>query len=250
MQNRPPTIACHWTTAVTAGTHPWRLLAVTAQGRRARNEDTVALWPSLGACALADGMGGVAGGAMASQTAVAAVQQALQTRSAGTAARLSTVVARAHQAVHSAARTAGTPGAGTTLTVAVVAGHRIVFGHVGDSRAYLWYRGRLTQITRDHTAAAEHLHQHGDVALTPPRHILARALGQDGPLKIDTHVRRWQAQHVYLLCSDGLHGALTDAEIAIGLGYDTDPSRQLGHLVDAAHAAGSSDNISAILIRY
>ena len=113
--------------------------------------------------------------------------------------------------------TASRSGMGTTLTAALVHGDEISFGHVGDSRAYLYRDGKLKQITNDHSLVEE-LRRQGrltrdQAAEHPQRSVITRALGPEPQVEVDTMTFRAQPGDVFLLCSDGLTTMLSDEDL-------------------------------------
>ena len=248
----------------------------TDTGRhRKRNEDTVAgvTWSdhdggdaSTVVLAVADGMGGSAGGQVASQTAIAALESGLSNwRALGRLASqhewlaafnqiFDDVIVRLRQA---AARDAELTGMGTTLTCVAITGDRIVFGHVGDTRAYLLRAGQLRRLTTDHNAATE-LASEGrigaaDIATHKSRHVLTRWLAPDASAALpEIGGLGGQLGDLALVCSDGLHSVLPDDDIAAILGrYSFDHQAGLDQaaaaLVESANSQGTRDNISVVL---
>ncbi len=146
------------------------------------------------------------------------------------------------------------PGSGTTLTAALVFGQQVTIGHVGDSRAYFFYRdGRTEVVTRDHSLVKrlEELGQitSSEAAVHPQRNVLYRALGQGEALEADITTVPFPPGGYMLLCSDGLWGVVNEDTIKrlIFDGPTLEVSCQ--NLVNAANAAGGPDNISAILVQ-
>ncbi len=159
-------------------------------------------------------------------------------------------------AVHRANAAVGTevPGAGTTLTCALLLGSQAYIAHVGDSRAYLVLQNGLEQITRDHSLV-DRLVELGQLtqdqaAHHPQRNVLYRAVGQKGELEVDTYVRSISSGTGLLLCSDGLWGAVEEAEIARIIHEAPFPQAACDRLIQAANEAGGRDNITAILVRF
>lgn len=144
------------------------------------------------------------------------------------------------------------PEAGTTLTMALVFGHKAYVAHVGDSRAYVFNQATLRQITQDHSLVAR-LVELGQAtpeeALTHThRNVLYRAIGQAGSLEVDTYLQPLPVGSCLLLCSDGLWGMVSDKEIADILTYAPTPHRALEQLVATANRNGGEDNITAVLV--
>lgn len=244
------------------------LACVSDVGRqRSENQDTVQCMildtdPSARVIVLADGMGGPAGGKQASETAVSATLDALQSAGEMTiAAPTDTVeaaMATAHEAVISEVHEkAGLPNAGTTLVVAIVpiGGEWIVVGNVGDSRAYEYNKTgdgngeSITQVTTDQSMIQEMVSEGkiepDDAKDHPMSRVLAQAIGTADNLTVDTYRRPMPDR--FLICSDGLTAELSDQTIAENL---TAPSAKdcCTALVTAANEAGGSDNISVGII--
>ena len=195
--------------------------------------------------AVADGMGGHAGGEVASRTAVAAAVE--------TEGPPESRVEAANRAVMAAVLAdPGLAGMGTTLTLAEFGpGGRLALGHVGDSRAYLLRGGRLDQITTDHNMAQELVDQ-GEItkeeARNHPRSSwLTQALGFEDKLDVEAGSIDLEAGDRLMLCSDGLHGELPDGEILSLLGSGA-PSDAVWGLIEAANLAGGRDNITVMVV--
>lgn len=144
------------------------------------------------------------------------------------------------------------PGGGTTLTSALVLGHRAYIAHVGDSRAYLLADQEMRQLTQDHSFVGR-LMELGELSAEeanahPQRHVLYRAVGQGENLDIDTYQYALPGGCRLLLCSDGLSGVLSDEEIERTIRSEPSPQAACDRLVEAANAAGGPDNVTAILI--
>jgi PPM family protein phosphatase len=146
------------------------------------------------------------------------------------------------------------PGSGTTLTIALVMGQQVTFGHVGDSRAYFIYKdGRIEAITRDHSLVQRLLElgqiTAAEAAVHPNRNVLYRALGQGDVLEPDLAIKPFPLSGYLLLCSDGLWNVISEDDIRnIVLNA---PNLQIAcnKLVAAANTAGGPDNISVILVQ-
>lgn len=144
------------------------------------------------------------------------------------------------------------PEAGTTLTVALVFGHKVYVAHVGDSRAYIFNQATLHQITHDHSLVAR-LVELGqatpeEVLTHTHRNVLYRAIGQGNSLEVDTYLKSFPIGSYLLLCSDGLWGMVSDTEIAQILTYAPTPQKAVEQLVAAANQNGGEDNITAVLV--
>jgi protein phosphatase len=145
-------------------------------------------------------------------------------------------------------------GMGTTLTVVASLGAELVVGHIGDSRAYLFRKKRLFQLTRDNTLAQELIDagiaRAEDLAAQAMRHVLTAALAAGE--QSDPQVQRFRLADgdQILLCTDGLTGIVKDETIARVLNKGESVATSCQTLIDLALAAGGSDNVTALLARY
>ena len=259
-------------------TAPMRMAvgSATDSGRvRDRNEDAVlsVTWARPGdadeamVLAVADGMGGMAGGEIASSAAIRTLEQSLRERHAAKtltgedewldalkaafAAAVAALRARSEQ-------TTDLTHMGTTLTCLIIHRGRIMFGHVGDSRAYLFRSRALRRLTTDHNAAAELVSEGrlspSEAGSHKSRNILTRWLAPDTAPFEDPELGSLgvEAGDVLLVCSDGLHGMVGDEKIAAILdrapltaGADLEKAAVV--LVAEANACGGRDNISVSL---
>ncbi len=218
---------------------------------RRTNEDSHLARPPL--FVVADGMGGSRAGEVASQLAVATFEGRAGTRGLPEEL-LRTTIAEANARIHDEAERDGSKaGMGTTITAALVADATVSFGHVGDSRAYLWRDGVLQQLSDDHSLVGE-LVRRG--ALTPEeaerhpqKNIITRTVGTEPALEVDTWTLEAADGDVFLLASDGLNNMIRDGEIAAILGSAPSLSHAARELVKAANVAGGIDNITALLFR-
>nr|PZN31112.1 MAG: serine/threonine-protein phosphatase [Actinomycetota bacterium] len=194
---------------------------------------------------VADGMGGHVAGEVASRLAVNAA--------AATDLPPADRVAASNRAIREeVARQPGLEGMGTTMTLVTLdPSGKAHFAHVGDSRAYLYRGGELSQLTQDHTVAAEYVLQGRispeEAATHPQRHMLTRTLGLTRFVNIDEIQLELQVGDRLLLCSDGLTEMVPDpviAEVLEGNGVEEAAWR----LIELANAAGGLDNISVIVI--
>nr|WP_255480825.1 PP2C family serine/threonine-protein phosphatase [Quadrisphaera sp. RL12-1S] len=203
---------------------------------------------------VADGMGGHAGGDVASATAVAELM-GLDDEAHGAEApqRLADAVARAQEAL--LRRVAVEPalaGMGTTVTALLRAGERLVLAHLGDSRAYLLRDGALVQVTRDHTFV-QRLVDEGRITAEeaehhPQRNVILRVLGdvQSSP-EPDLSVQEAHVGDRWLLCSDGLPRVVSDETIERTLDGVPDVGRCAETLVELALRAGAPDNVTCVV---
>lgn len=222
--------------------------------QRPRNEDR-ALVGFVGPFALVcDGMGGEAGGEVASNIASEAIAAALDGAWPWTSVEDTLVasIVGAGDRVRSVARAEPRLARmGTTATVAAVHGDWLICAQVGDSRAYLLRDGHLVQLTRDQTLV-ELLESTGidTVGEDVPANVILQAVGSS--VRLDVVVTRtpFRAGDVVLLCSDGLHGVVDDALIASILSTHYDPDAACDALVAAANEAGGPDNITVVVLRH
>jgi len=146
------------------------------------------------------------------------------------------------------------PGSGTTLTAVLVLGQQITIAHVGDSRAYSVYPdGRFEAITRDHSLVGR-LEELGQITAEeaekhPQKNVLYRALGQGEVLEPDLFTVAFPRNGTLMICSDGLWGVLSEAEMHKAMSSADTLERACQNLVNAANAAGGPDNISVVLAK-
>lgn len=203
-----------------------------------------------------DGMGGGPAGDVAARVAAETIVDRLEDAREAVVERpvaeLKTAVERANRAILlEATAHPEEQGMGTTCTAAVFAPDHVAVAQVGDSRAYLLRDGHLKLLTRDQTVAArmveEGLLAPEEVERFPYRHVLSQALGTTGPLKpVITDVALREGDRV-LLCSDGLHGPVSDEAISAILRASTDPADATRALIAAALAAGGPDNVTVVV---
>jgi serine/threonine protein phosphatase PrpC len=226
-----------------------RVAQVTDTGRkRRRNEDSYVSEPPL--FAIADGMGGAAAGEVASRLAAAAIREG--GAGDGGEGRIFELIQEANRRVYARASTdPNTSGMGTTMTVAIVDGERVAFGHVGDSRAYLIRDGVMEQLTEDHSLVNE-LMKSGKLTpeeadVHPQKAVITRAVGTDPDVDVDTFTVNAQDGDIFLLCSDGLTDVLSEEEILELVERNRpDIDRALRALVKEANHGGGEDNITVV----
>jgi serine/threonine protein phosphatase PrpC len=254
-----------------ANTVGLELASKTDTGRvRSKNEDTIALNPTHGIAILADGMGGYSAGEVASRIATDVLQESLEegmdrmqsqsqdlltTRGRQIQNLMVDSIQRANSAVIEAARVEPEyHGMGTTLVAALFHNDKVTIAHVGDSRAYRFREGELTQITRDHSLLQEQI----DAGLIDPewarfaehKNLVTRALGVDPEMEVEIHDHQTEPGEIYLLCSDGLSDMLTDEEMCEALKrYGSGLQNACDELVQQANYNGGHDNISVILVK-
>jgi PPM family protein phosphatase len=205
--------------------------------------------------AVADGMGGHAGGEVASRLAVDTLQGGF--RRNPTSVGLIEAVRRANEAVFDRGRTdPDLRGMGTTLTaaalVATEGGDRLVLANVGDSRAYRFSPSGLEQLTTDHSVAEELVARgelsEAEAAVHPHRHILTRALGVAPEVDVDAWEVQPEQGERYLLCSDGLTNEVSADRITHVLANTRDPQQAAETLVRMANEHGGNDNVTVVVV--
>ncbi len=229
--------------------------SATDVGRvRSVNQDMVLDRPNL--YAVADGMGGHAGGEVAARLAVETLEAAFGRWP--TSVGLREAVEEANVAVWRESQVhPDLHGMGTTLTALAVVDESggqatLALANVGDSRAYLFSRGALTQITFDHSLAEERVRlgemTEAEAAVHPQRHILTRALGVSADVQVDVWELGAPRGTRVLLCSDGLSNEVGPEEIAAILERETDPAEAARSLVEVANEHGGADNITVVVV--
>ncbi|PKQ27204.1 MAG: serine/threonine-protein phosphatase [Actinobacteria bacterium HGW-Actinobacteria-4] len=220
---------------------------------RQNNQDSAYAGPHL--LVVADGMGGAAGGDIASSIVVGRLA-ALDGEAHGpdeALDELKTAIAEAHSEIVDRARNdPELSGLGTTVTALLRAGSSLSMAHIGDSRAYLLRDGELDQVTTDHSFV-QHLVDTGrlsaaDAENHPKRSMLLRVLGDvDADVPVDISVRETRPGDRWLLCSDGLSGVVSRDTLHKTLVEVDDPGDCADALVQLALAAGAPDNVTCVV---
>lgn len=220
---------------------------------RNNNQDSAYAGPRL--LVLADGMGGAAGGDIASSVVVGHL--APLDDASGPANRLledmTTALQSAHdELVERSANDRKLRGLGTTCTAILRSGNKLAMTHIGDSRAYLLRDGKLTRVTNDHSFV-QYLIDTGqiseeDAETHPKRNYILRVLGDSpGPVEVDETVREAVVDDRWLLCSDGLSGVVSEDTLREVLIEYPDPGDCCDKLVELALLGGGPDNITCIV---
>jgi len=218
------------------------------RGRREHNEDYAGVYlgtpdqrARLGVvAAIADGIGGAKGGRVAAELAVRSFIEGYISQSETRGVRQAG--ARSLEAInrwtHAIGRTdAALQGMGSTFTALILRGRQTHILHVGDTRLYRLREGRLSLLTNDHTLTG-----------AERKHILTRAIGVAAGLQIDYVMEETRGHDRFLLCSDGVHGVLSDRLLATELSRRTAPDETAIQIVNAAIEARSGDNVTALVI--
>lgn len=238
---------------------------------RDSNQDSFLMHEKGGLFVVADGMGGHAGGEVASSLAVRAVYEVLSRiedhdnpiysfHAGGVSAealvfeRLRHSVNMASQSIQTEAmRNPACRGMGTTIAILLIEGDCAYVGHAGDSRVYLVSVDGIRRLTRDHTWVADQMRAglitEAQAATSQYRNLLTRSVGIEPRVNIDTFARRIESGDRYLLCSDGLHGVISDAEIyRIVLNHS--PRVSVEKLILLARERGGPDNITCLVVAF
>lgn len=217
---------------------------------RTNNEDAVYAGPRL--VAVADGMGGHAAGDVASAVTIATLAPLDDDDPpSDLLGVLEQSIRQANDQLRQMMDSdAELDGMGTTLTALLWGGTRLALAHIGDSRAYLFRDGELTQITHDHTLV-QHMVDLGqldeaDVPTHPQRSVILRVLNGRPDAEADLSIREARAGDRYLLCSDGLSGVVSRETLreALALG---DPEQVVDSLVDLALRGGAPENVTCVV---
>nr|MBC8359949.1 Stp1/IreP family PP2C-type Ser/Thr phosphatase [Candidatus Desulfatibia profunda] len=208
--------------------------------------------------ALADGMGGMGGGSLASKTAVDTLMEAYYNddTSGSVTESLTKAFLKANaEVIAKGTEHIETARMGATLVAVVIKKNNMYYAHVGDSRGYLIYGNDITQFTEDHSyvnslvkagvITAEQAQTH------PERHVITRAIGLSSELTVDTsQIDQIIKKNQYiLLCCDGLHGVVSDEVIVSIVNECREPDVICQKLVDKANENGGPDNITVLIAR-
>jgi protein phosphatase len=238
--------------------------------KRNHNEDNFGIMVEYGLFMVADGMGGHASGEVASKMAVDAMQDFFaQTqddpertwpykmdRSKGYEEnRLITGIKLANLRIYETAqREAKKRGMGTTFVGIFTANDGVYVAHVGDSRVYRFREGRLEMLTEDHSLLNDYIKMKRltpeEIANFPHKNVIVRALGMKDTVKVDTRFEVPQLNDLYVLCSDGLSGPVSDHEMAQILTEHQDIQVATSKLIERANENGGPDNVTCVLVRW
>jgi protein phosphatase len=230
-----------------------RAAALTDIGRvRRQNEDRFLLDEPARIFGVADGVGGLPGGAEAAQQTVDDITAGIHAVTGGQEPNLTAIVHRANENVLALGkRISPSMGIGTTLTFGWVHDTALKIAHVGDSRVYGWRRGELTQISDDHSVENEARLRRakGEVVYyhEANRNALTRCIGQPTPPAVDLITRPLEAGDRYLFCTDGVTRMVGNTELGAILGQPGDPAAVLRELITLAVRRGGPDNATGVL---
>jgi serine/threonine protein phosphatase PrpC len=217
----------------------------TDRGGRDRNEDFAAcLLPGIGRpgllAAVADGVGGAKGGRVAAETAVRLFLDAQDQLNPllGVKANAVSALAAINRWLHSQGQAdPALLGMACTFTALILRGRQIHFVHIGDSRLYRLRDGVLVRLTTDHVPPRSAM-----------RNMLTRALGAEADIRIDYDRQAARIHDRYLLCTDGIHGALSDRTIRDHMDRRDGSEETARKIVETALQARIGDNASALVV--
>jgi protein phosphatase len=232
----------------------FRSAALTDIGRvRLENEDRFIHETNTQLFGVADGVGGLPGGAEASSETVKIIIQECSERAPHTAADLNAIVLKANMAVlHLGHKISPACGIGSTLTFACMRQQHFLIAHAGDSRAYLRRNEKLQCLTEDHTVENEirRMHARGE----PSHHYLGnpsaitRCIGQSDQLEVDISRPEFVAGDRYLFCTDGVTRMINDRELDHLMALPIEPEALGREIVQLAVNRGGPDNTTAVIV--
>ena len=237
--------------------------------KRNINEDSFLVMPEQRLYCVADGMGGHFAGEIASKIAIDELAEFFRLTSTDRDVtwpfkmdknrnydenRLATGIKLANARIYEAA--SGDPnyrGMGTTIATVHFAETSVYVGHVGDSRVYRFRNGTLELVTEDHSLLNDYLKAKKlspeEIEAFPHKNVIVRALGMKDTVQVDVGRFEPEDGDVFLLCSDGLSGMVSDEEIGEALRETSDLEEACSKLIERANAAGGNDNVTCILAR-
>lgn len=228
---------------------------------RQENQDSFFADPEPALFLVSDGMGGHRGGALASgivaEDLPVMIENALDRLKIGTPRTIRSLLGRTIAEQSKQLQLEGTSetgfrGMGATLVIALLRKSRCFVANIGDSRAYRLRKGRLVQLTRDHSVVSELIEkghiEPEEAADHDARGQITRYIGMEDKARSHVHSFALKKGDRLLLCTDGLTDMITDKEIAGILKAETDPQAACKSLIAAANKAGGHDNITSLVI--
>ncbi|HRI10604.1 MAG TPA: Stp1/IreP family PP2C-type Ser/Thr phosphatase [Nannocystaceae bacterium] len=253
----------------TVGPHRIRFAGKTDIGQvRSQNEDSILVPSEMALAVVSDGMGGHACGDVASQITVETLDEFYRESAKASPPtwplKLPTMEVERHRMAtgiklanlrifETASADAGKKGMGCTVVAMYFHQGRFYVGHVGDSRVYRIREQRIGMLTEDHSLANDYMRMREMTAEEmkgfPQKNVVVRALGLAEQVAVDVIIDEYRTGDVFLLCSDGLCGMISDeAMLQIIAGHES-LDMACSSLIRAANDAGGNDNISAVLVR-
>lgn len=228
--------------------------------RREINQDSILVDHELGLFIVADGMGGHRGGEVASALAIETVKRVIRAEGSVKGKKvvprelMSFAYREASARIHhkSTHESPELMGMGTTMVGIYSYANKVYIANVGDSRAYLFRKPLLWQLTEDHSLVNEQVRagviREEDLEHVQGRNVITRSVGFEREVQVDVLEREVMPGDLYLLCSDGLSSLVRNTEI-LSICNESQPEEIVGKCVEAAKAAGGDDNVSVILVR-
>jgi len=223
---------------------------------RESNEDSYKIIPEIGLIVVADGMGGHAGGEVASALVIENVEREIRAIGAFARAAPALALTAAIRAANDAVRKTGEEraalkGMGSTVVCALVIDRVAHVAHAGDSRAYRVRNGKIERLTRDHSLVEEYLRENPGASEDDLegvyKHLVTRAVGAASSLEVDVNEYECEPGDIILFCSDGLTGPVDDDAIARLVSRAKDLDSAAMALVQAALDGGGPDNVTVAL---
>lgn len=230
--------------------------------KRKSNQDSICLDPKHHFYAVADGMGGHNGGDIASQLSVKVMPEfMLKHGDLEPSLLMKEMIQEINRAIlQKASDQPELHGMGTTVSAILFSGPQLVIGNVGDSRVYVINHQHIYQLTRDHSFVQEKLNMgiytRDEAVRDPQKNVLVRSVGFENEVNVDVFSYRINKNDIFLICSDGLHGKVSDADILhLVHQYIPDPAvatkaqldAVVNELIRQANENGGQDNISVIV---
>lgn len=230
--------------------------------KRKSNQDSICVNHEHHFFAVADGMGGHSGGDIASQLSVKIIPEFIQKNPEKDApALMKEMIEEINRAIFQKAQVEPElQGMGTTITAIHFKGPELIVGNVGDSRVYMVNNHHIFQMTRDHSFVQEKLnmgiYNREEAVKDPQKNVLVRSVGFEPDVNVDVFHYKICKNDIFLLCSDGLHGKVSDGDILHivqkhlnnpGTCKISDVQAAVTELIQQANDNGGQDNISVIV---
>lgn len=232
--------------------------------KRKTNQDSICLLPEYHFFAVADGMGGHSGGDIASQMSVRLFPKyfAQHSQKMEVPELLESAVKHINRAIYEhGQKNADLRGMGTTISCILLDDKHMNIANIGDSRIYLVNQRKLYQLSKDHSLVQEKLnlgiYNREEARQDPQKNVLIRTVGFEAEVEVDTYKYKISKNDLFLICSDGLHGKVADADIINIINSkipnpaqatDENLNDAVKNLINQANLNGGQDNISVILV--
>ena len=231
--------------------------------KRKTNQDSISIHKDKNLFIVADGMGGHNGGDIASQMSVKLFPEYIDDNydNMDKSELLNKAICHVNRSIFDhAKKNAELKGMGTTICSLMIHNKEALIGNVGDSRLYLIQKNKLYQMTRDHSLVQEKLnlgiYDREGAFKDPQKNVLIRTVGFEKDVQVDVYKYKIQKGDIFLICSDGLHGKVSDEDILHIINKNIEDGRSVNkelldqtaqELIDQANKNGGQDNISVIL---